>query len=165
MMINIEQALSELEPTILWVERDLEHNRPDLKEDLLQVGRLSAIQALSTYKPERESSLATWVALYARRDMLRYLKKEIGIFLDIDELVDEDGVDELLDTTIEQVMEQSAEIERLLSKLTEWEQFVVIEHLFNDKSFQVIAEENCYSKQYVAQTWQNSIKYMRNLFS
>jgi len=164
-MINIEQAMEELEGTIQWVERSLEHNRPDLKDDLLQVGRLSAIRALSTYDPDRGSSMNTWAARYVRRDMLRYLKKEIGIFVDIDELIDEDGVDELLDSSIERMMEASAEVERLVSKLTEWEQLVVIEHLFNDKSFQDIAEENNYSKQYVAQTWQKAIKYMRNLFS
>ena len=127
----------------------------------MQVGRLAALKAQRTYNPEGASSWRTWAVRYIRRDMIRFLKAEHLRYIDIDELVDRDDVEELTDYNAGMSLEYTAEVERMLDILEPIERDVVVEHLYNDKSFAEIAQEKGVTRQAVSKHWRDAVAWLR----
>jgi RNA polymerase sigma factor (sigma-70 family) len=163
-MVEHNRYMEELEGTVLWVERKLKHSRPDLRDDLLQEGRKAALESLSTHRPEGKCSRRTWAVKYIRRDMLRLLEKEQESFVDINELLDKDGVEELLDMSTHEYLEASSDVEHMLIWLTDPERLVVINHVFKDESFEKIGERLSFSKQHVNRLWHSAVAKIQQEF-
>ena len=155
----------DIDGTVLWAERLLSHDRPDLRQDLLQVGRLAALNALSTYRPDKGCSWRTWCVRYIRRDMLRLLEAESNQHTDIEELLDRDGIDELSDLTAFIRMEDLVDVERMLYKLSDSEREIFIEHLYEDKSLAEISKEKNLSRQYVTKIYNDCVAFLQQQFS
>ena len=148
-------------------EKRVNHSRPDLGEDLRQVGWESAIRAMSTYEYGRGARLSTWLIMHMRRDMVRYLEaehKHAG-WEDLHEYLDTDDVDELIDYEAQLRLESQTDIHAMLEHLPALEQDACILHFCDDLSYREIGEHMSLNKQAVYRLVTGAVRFLRRKFS
>lgn len=130
---------------IILTAREVNHGRQDLRDDLIQEGWVSALVAYDSYEEEKGYSLKSWIIQALRRDMVRFLENErkhsmSSQDIHIEDILDEDGWDELTDYEVEQKIQSQADIWNLVAKLPEREAIVIEMFYLSDNSEQEIAD-------------------------
>ena len=73
--MNCEEA-QQVQGWIERTEREVNHMRPWMREDLIQCGWETALRAWPKYKTSEGMSVKTWIITHLRRDMVRMLEQE-----------------------------------------------------------------------------------------
>jgi RNA polymerase sigma factor (sigma-70 family) len=111
----------------------------------VQEGWCIAMSAFRTYDEDKGYALKSWIIQHLRRDMVRFLeneRKHRASFHDIliDDILDEDGYDELTDFEAEGRVQDQVDLHHLLEKLPEREANVVEMFYLGDMSETEIAD-------------------------
>lgn len=134
------------------------------REDLEQAGWVSALVAYESWQPDGGTPLQTWIISGLRRDMGRLVEKEkqhqMGN-VDIDDLMYEDGIDELTDFEEELRIERLAEVSNLVDILSEREANVVRLYYFEDLSEQEIGDLLSVSRSMVQKIHRRALEKLR----
>jgi RNA polymerase sigma factor (sigma-70 family) len=134
-------ANEEIQAWIEYAEQSLWYSRDDIREDLLQEGWLSALQARETWKPEGYS-LKNWIIMHCQRDMVRYLRRNdvyIKIPDNIDILIEETDQTDLMDTDFEQRALSEQQVQHLAANCSEREFNVLFRYYVEGMSEREIA--------------------------
>jgi len=142
-MTKAEQKL--IQSWIVLTSREVNHNRPDLHDDLVQEGWAIAMTAYESYEEDRGYALKSWIIQALRRDLVRFLeneRKHSMSFQDIriEDILDEDGYDELTDYEAEGRVQAQVDLWHLVDKLDEREAIVVEMYYLSDCSEQEIGD-------------------------
>lgn len=131
-----------------WIGRTVEQvlqHRDDagqLREELNQEGWIIALTALKTFEDGRGASLQSWIITHLKRDLVRWIEHNCTTVpqIDFEELLDEDGIDELMDYDEGERVQVQVDMYNLVSKLPERDAIVVEQFYLNDLSEQEIAD-------------------------
>lgn len=155
--------MRQVEAWIRLTERQINHRRKDLRDDLVQVGWEAALKADQTHDEDLGYSYKSWIIQHLRRDMMRYLKQEMKHMTqheDIDELKDLDGIEELLDFDEQERMTHKVDVTELVGILPEREAIVVELYYFRDLSETEIGERLGVSRSMIQKIHKRALEKM-----
>lgn len=154
-----------------WIGRtvDLINDREDWEDwqdDLIQEGWMIALSAYPSFEPEK-GSLQTWIVMHLRRDLVRWLENERAHrdgHENIQDFVEVDFVpDELVDDSIEQLIQDRLDLSNLVDKLSEREGIVVKMIYFEDMSEREVGEELGISRSMVQKIHRRAVAKLQQL--
>ena len=165
-MTKTEQNL--IQSWIILTAREVNHNRRDLHDDLCQEGWCTALIAYDSHDDTKGYTLKSWIIQALRRDMVRYLDNErkhsmSGNDIHLEDILDEDGWDELTDFETEGKVEAQVDIFHLVAKLPERDAIVVEMFYLSDASEQEIGDMLGLSRSMVQKIRKRSVAKLQQL--
>lgn len=140
-----------LNALVVLTEKQVNTAHPELSEDLRQIGFESGMRALRTFDPTGGTRRRNWIITHLRRDMVRYMEYEAkhAGHIDIDELKDRDDVDELIDYEYQHIIQDKIFLDQLAESMSEEEATALQLSIFEDMTYEQIAERMSLNKQAV----------------
>ena len=160
------RRIKQINGWIAATERQINHSRPDLRDDLYQRGWETALKADMTHDSTLGYSYKSWMIQALRRDMKRLLRAERkhGVnHEDIEPLLYQDGISELLDEDTEPRIEAQVDIFALVDKLPERDANVVKLHYIDDLSEHEIGERLGVSRSMVRKIKNRAVQKLKAL--
>lgn len=144
------------------------HNRPDLREDVEQEAFISGAHALTTWKRDKGYSKKSWVLQHMRRDVVRFLESEnlhVGDqFVEISGIIDSDHYEELIDLRAGLRIQNQSDLHKVLDSLPDEQKDIAVMYFFEDISYKDIAERKSLTKQAVYRIVNDALTLLRDRF-